>query len=466
MKAGRATARDAVKRVARNLRRVRPDNEESAAIARGAGLAFVLQVAGAALAYLMQLLFARWMGAEAFGTYTFTVGWSAILGVLAGLGLSTLVVRFIPAYSSKGEWARLRGLLRMTIFTTAVAGVAIAALGTAVLLVAGEPGLSVNRNVLLGMWMVPLFALMTLQQEVARAFRRIGLAYAPSLVARPVLAISGGAICLSATGTVGAPGALLLTTMAMALTVAAQGLGLWRSLHTQVRAAAPEYESGYWLRTALPLLFIASFIVVLMQTDVVMVGALAGDKAAGLYGAAAKTASLVGLVLIAANAIAAPVFSGLFAEERHAEIQRLASNLAHFIFWPSLLISIFLALLAKPVLSLFGPEFAAAHWQLTILLVGQVISAGAGSVGWLMLVTGHQNQAAKVYGWVAAVHLVLLGGLVPLLGSLGAAVATTVSYSLWNVWLSRLVVRNLDVHPSIFYSFRRENRREGDSRNG
>jgi O-antigen/teichoic acid export membrane protein len=101
---------------------------------------------------------------------------------------------------------------------------------------------------------------------------------------------------------------------------------------------------------------------------------------------------------------------------------------------------------------------------LTVLLVGQVVSAGAGAVGWLMLLTGHQNQAAWVYGWVALIHVVLLAVAIPLFGPLGAAIATTASYSLWNIWLSKLVVRHLDVHPSIFYSFRSEHQPERDSR--
>jgi O-antigen/teichoic acid export membrane protein len=196
-----------------------------------------------------------------------------------------------------------------------------------------------------------------------------------------------------------------------------------------------------------------------MQTDVVMVGAILGPRAAGLYGAAAKTASLVGLVLIAVNAIAAPIFSSLFAQGRHEDVQRLASDIAEWIFWPSLFISVLLAIFSKPILGMFGSEFSAAHWQLTILLVGQVVSAGAGSVGWLMLLTGHQDQAAWVYGWIALIHVALLGIAIPLLGTTGAALATTASFSLWNVWLHALVVRKLDIHPSVLYALRSAHRR-------
>ena len=446
-------------RVLRGLGRVGPETEEGTELARGAGIAFLLQVAGAGLAYLLQLLFARWMGPSDFGAYTFTIGWATILAVVTGLGLSTAVLRFVPAYASAADWTRLRGLLRMSLLGTCIAGAGISILGTALVVWLHSRGITTNWNGLLGIWMVPLFAIMTLQQEAARAFRRIGLAYSPSLVLRPLFAILGALAYLSLGRHLESTAALSITLLAMLLAVAVQAIGFWRQLDAPISTAEPEFETRLWLRTALPLLLIASFVVVLIQTDVVMVGAIMGSRAAGLYGAAAKTASLVGLVLIAVNAIAAPMFSSLFAEGRHDDLQRLVSVIARWIFWPSLLISLLLAILAKPVLSMFGSEFAVASRPLVILLVGQIVSAAAGSVGWLMLLTGHQDRAAWVYGWVALIHVALLAIAIPLLGTDGAALATTISYTLWNIWLHTLVVRSMDIHPSVFYSFSRNRAR-------
>jgi O-antigen/teichoic acid export membrane protein len=112
-----------------------------------------------------------------------------------------------------------------------------------------------------------------------------------------------------------------------------------------------------------------------------MVGAILGDRAAGLYGAAAKTASLVGLILVAVNAIGAPMFSVLFAQNRQKDLQQLVSAIAAWAFWPSCLLSIVLATCAPLVLTIFGPAFASAEWQLRVLLVGQIVNAAAGRSG-------------------------------------------------------------------------------------
>ena len=102
------------------------------------------------------------------------------------------------------------------------------------------------------------------------------------------------------------------------------------------------------------------------------------------------------------------------------------------------------------------------RWQLRVLLVGQIVNAAAGSVGWLILLSGRQNVAARVYGWVALIHLVLLAVLTPVFGTVGAAAATTLTMSLWNVWLHAAVVREDNVRPSIIFNLRSARARRGN----
>jgi len=71
-----------------------------------------------------------------------------------------------------------------------------------------------------------------------------------------------------------------------------------------------------------------------------------------------------------------------------------------------------------------------------------------------MLLSGRQNVAAWVYGWVALIHVVLLAVVIPVFGTVGAAAVTTLTMSLWNVWLHAAVVRDLNIHPSIIFNLR------------
>jgi O-antigen/teichoic acid export membrane protein len=438
----------------RTLTRIATTSVRSGIPARGVGIGFALLAAGAGVAFVMQLCLARWLGATAYGTYTYVIAWSGLLAIAAGIGFPTLVLRVLPDYSIREDWGRVRGMLATSLVGTLLIGALIALLGITLVL---SLGLQSNASVtdwVMGFVLVPLLALVALQQEMFRSFRRIGLAYAPSLVLRPSLVI------LSA-GCVVAFGHQLDSSIALALTVTATvfviGLQAWRfrrALGPIFLSARPVYERRTWIKAALPLLLVSGFVIILQQADIVMVGAILGDRAAGLYGAAAKTASLVGLILIAVNAIGAPMLSALFAQDRHEALQQLASAIAAWAFWPSCLLSVILATCAPLVLTTFGAAFASAEWQLRVLLVGQIVNAAAGSVGWLILLSGRQNVATRVYGWVALIHVILLAVLTPVFGTIGAAAATTLTMSLWNVWLHAAVVRELNIHPSIFFNLR------------
>jgi O-antigen/teichoic acid export membrane protein len=440
---------------AARLRRLAPSTEEGVAVAGGAVVAFALQVAGAGLAYLTQLFLARWLGAQEFGVYTFTVGWSTIAAVAAGLGLATAVLRFVPLYLRSERLGHLRGLLRLAIACTVGVGAAIALLGTAAFLVF-DPGLEGGRAAaIIGLWSIPLLALLTLQQEVARSLGRATLAYLPPLILRPVLVLVAAAALVGAGHSLTAALALGLTAAAVAIAVAVQSIGIHERLGVAVRRAATVYEARHWLTTAAPMLLVSGFVIVLLQTDVIMVGAFLGPRDAGIYGAAAKTATLVSLVPIAANALAAPVLGSMIAERRpRRDAQRLTSAVAVWSFWPSLAISVVLAIGSTQILALFGAGFSGGSTSLDVLLLGQVVNAGAGAVGWLMLLSGNQREAAWVYGCVAIGHVALLAVCVPLLGMIGAAIVTTVSYTVWNLWLNSLVVRRLGLHPSIGFALR------------
>jgi len=155
------------------------------------------------------------------------------------------------------------------------------------------------------------------------------------------------------------------------------------------------------------------------------------------------------------NAAAAPRFASLWAHAEVERLQRLLSRLAGLIFWPSLAVAAGLALLATPLLSLFGVGFAAARPALLVLLVGQLVNAATGSVGYLLTLTGHHREATRALGFSALACVVLAAVGTAALGLTGAALGSTLGFALWNVALHRIVVRRLGMHPSIFAVFAR-----------
>ncbi|MBF1999529.1 MAG: oligosaccharide flippase family protein [Synechococcales cyanobacterium M58_A2018_015] len=419
-------------------------------LVRGASAALVTQTLSVGITYLAQVLFARWMGVAEYGIYEYVVTVSTMLGFWAGLGLPNVVLRFVPEYSVKQDWAHVRGVLLGSWWQTLVASLIISTLAAVVILnLAARWSLPYTTQLLLSMAGVPLIALIKLQQEMARAIRRITLAYAPLLVVYPLLLILGAFAWWGWRGNFTSTTAIGLSLLAMLLVLVAQLQVFQRNLSSEVHTARPAYAVKQWLAVALPLLLIDSSFLILNQTDTLMLAALLDTEAVGLYTAAFKTAGWVNFILIAVNAIAAPMFASLYAQGDRAALQHLVFTIARWMFYPALIVGVGLVVWAEPVLSLFGPEFGVAQAALAALVVGQFVNVGAGSVGYLLTMTGHHNQCAFVVGCSAGLNILLNLIGIPWLGILGAALATAISMAVWNIWLNRLVVKYLGVDPSI-----------------
>ena len=419
-----------------------------AALFPKAAIALCLQISGIAIAYLMQVLLARWMGAAQYGIYEYVIGIGTFLGFLAGLGLPNCLLRFIPKYSVEQEWGKLRGIVwgswRYVFFSSAI----VALLGIFAVIIWHR---HTDRDLALasfslGMATIPLWALARHQREMSRGIKQMALAYLPSTIAFPLLVIAAGFYyrrSLSSSTTIA------IVALSLCWVLICQLWLFQRQLPDLCSINPPVYLRREWLLVALPLLFNDSAFVLLAQTDTLMTGAILGTFQVGIYGAAFKTAAGVSFILAGVNAIAAPMFATLHTQGDYQGLQQLTNSVARWMFYPTLLLALLLIAFGDRVLGLFGTEFTAARWSMTILILGQLVNVGAGSVGYLMEMTGHHRQCAWVLGCSAVLNLILNAILIPTLGIIGAAIATAATMALWNIWLHQLVVKHLGVKPSI-----------------
>ncbi|MEM9164320.1 MAG: flippase [Cyanobacteria bacterium P01_F01_bin.4] len=424
-------------------------------LVRGAGAALTIQIVSAGVVYTSQVLLARWMGTTEYGIYDYATAVGISLAFLAGFGLPTVVLRFVSAYTAQQDWGHLRGIIEGSWQQTLGVSVVTSLCGTAFLW-----RLNVTHSLgaytvplIVGIWTVPVVTLVSLQREMLRGFQRIGLAYAPSLIMQPLLLVGAAAVWqLRGDLTSGVAIALSLFSAMLALTL--QWLLFQRSLDAKIRTAKPTYAIAQWWQTALPLMLFSGSHMVLSQTDTLMIGAFLNAKQVGLYSAALKTASWVPFILSSVNSISAPLIASLYAQGDRQGLQQLVATIARWMFYPALAVALGLIGFAGPVLQLFGPDFTAAKGALIILILGQLVNVGAGSVGYLMTMTGHQTQSAWVMGASAVVNVGLNLVGIHFFGIVGAALATALSMTMWNIWLYVLVVQRLGVRPSILDAFR------------
>ncbi len=421
-----------------------------ALLIRGTGGTFALKVISTGLGFFTGLLLARLLGAAGFGVFAYTQSWVALLSLLATLGLNTLLVRAVATYRARSSWSLMRGLLRQANRMVLAASLVLASLAAAVAwLLGGDSDPQMLTAFLVSMTSLPFMALVYLRQGAMRGLQRTVTGYLPEMLIRPLLfvALIGVAYLLlrddlSASWAVGAN----VVATAVAFFVGARLLRT--ALPQAVAKSSPLYESRSWMRSMLPLMFLGGMQVINAQVAIIALGAIKGAEAAGVYAAVSRGAGLVAFVLSAAGAALAPTFAGMYAAGNMERLQRLVTKSTRAILLFSVPMAVGLMLLNQWFLLLFGEEFGQGGAALIILSLGQLANAATGSVGTLLVMTGHERDSAAATGTGALLNVVLNLALIPIWGLEGAAIATAASLIIWNLLFVILVYRRLGIHAS------------------
>lgn len=409
-----------------------------------------LRLMAMGVSLLTSLLFARCLGVSGYGTYTYALTWAGLLTVPATLGLDRLLVRNMAVYRARSAWGLMHGLWRW-----ANQLMLLTASGLAVLAAAGSwafashfdtQALATFRIALL---LVPLTVMLRLSHTILRGLHHIVAGQLPEMVIQPflLLALGGSAFLLSRTG-LSAPLAVGLNVVATSIACGVGMRQLQKILPSAVHEATPEYDSRVWLRSALPLLFAAAMSLLMTRIDVVMLGAVRGVEAVGLYSVASRGAECVAFLLGVTNMTLGPTIARLYAQGERERLQQIVTLNARVTFALSLLPAIGLIAYGPWFLGLFGPDFSQAHVALTLLSVGQLVNVAMGSVGQLLMMTGHEDEVAKGMGISAALNVGLNVLLIPHWGLAGAAAATATSTIVWNVLLAIWVYKKLGIHAT------------------
>jgi O-antigen/teichoic acid export membrane protein len=109
-----------------------------------------------------------------------------------------------------------------------------------------------------------------------------------------------------------------------------------------------------------------------------------------------------------------------------------------------------LLILGPIILGLFGPEFKQGYAVLSLLLLGHFFKASFASAGFLLSMTGHQDQTAIISGVGAVINVILLFLLVPVFGLVGAGLAAAITNAIWSISLTVYAWKLLGINPTAF----------------
>ncbi len=433
------------------LRSMLDGSGEASLTKRLAGTIFIIRVISAALAYLSQILLARWMGGSDYGVYVYVWTWVLLLGSMMDFGISASAQKIIPEYRACGEHELLRGFLSGSRWMT----FAVSAL-VSVLLAIVVDGLSpwIDANaitpLLIGCLTLPAFVVANTQDGIARSHDWMRLGLMPQFIVRQSLIIGFTAGAFALGFDLGATLAMLASAAAVWIAMIGQTIVLNRRLGRHIKPGPKAYDFRGWLAISLPILMVEGFYLLLSYTDVLVLQQFRSSEEVGVYFAVVKTLALVSFIHYAMSATTAHRFAEYHASGDRARLSAYVAHAIKWTFWPSLAATILLLALGKPLLWLFGPQFVVGYDIMFVAAIGLVVRSAIGPVERLLNMLGHQHICALAYALAFAMNVVLCVALVPRFGGHGAAAATSISLVFETVLLFWIVRKRLGLHVLAF----------------
>jgi O-antigen/teichoic acid export membrane protein len=185
------------------------------------------------------------------------------------------------------------------------------------------------------------------------------------------------------------------------------------------------------------------------QIGILLLGWFSADDQVAAMQVAERGAMLVVLSLAVVNLVIGPHISQVHKTGDRVQIQDLSRYSARMAMLVALPIALPLIFFGAPILTLvFGEEYAEiATLPLAILAIAQVINVTFGSVGTLLTMSGFERDALLGQVVALVVNVIAAVSLIPIMGVVGAAIATAIGLVCWNFALGLLVMRRLKIRP-------------------
>lgn len=431
--------------------------DSAARFLRGAGGTFVVQITSAGLLFASQTVFARLLGVESFGIFVLAYAWFGVLLVPCRLGFDVATVRYVAAYRSTGDWVRLKGYLQFSRSVVLATSVAVAgALAVGAWLFRSRLGEEALWTFLFVAATLVVFAQVQINEAAVRGLGFVVRSQIFQNIVHPLVLLAALPLAVVWLG-IEAGGDVAMAVYLGATTLSF--VGMWvmlrRRLPAAVHGAAPVAAGREWLNASFAMMFLMSFGAILNQISVIVLGALDGNAAAGLYGAAVRISYVLQPLIMSLNAAIAPMAADLHARGDRAELQRLVSLGVRVVVVIAVVAAAVVIVLGRWILGLMGEEFEAAYPLLVVLICGHLVFAAAGPAGILLNMTGHHVDSAKVLALGAAVNLVSCLVLIPIYGALGAAVAMALTLAVWSGAMAYIAAKRLGITSFITLPSRR-----------
>ena len=400
-------------------------------------------------------------GASLAGVFFAATAVVTILGNTAGLGTMTGLVYFMPTCVACDDPSP-RSLLRYAAIPVVIAGL-LAGAAMAILadpiaaIVAPSRADEAGTMLRLLALAVPAWALTVTFLGATRGLGSMTPTVAVNQVFKPIGQLGGVATLLLI------PGEPSLFALGVAWgwpIVAASGLAfvaVWRAGGLAGGNDRPVSSRAFWSYTR-PRAVATGLQIALERVDVILVSALAGESAAGIYGAITRFITAGNFMIHAIGQATSPALRRAISGEGLVKAQRLlhqATGWMVLVAWPYFLL---VAMESGGLVTLLSPDFAESTFSettpfsessaaLSILALTLLSHAATGPIDLALLMLGRSRASLAIAATALLADVALAIVLIPRFGLIGAAIGWAAAVLIQNVSAAFLVERVCGLRP-------------------
>jgi O-antigen/teichoic acid export membrane protein len=402
-------------------------NEENKELVKDSFFALIVRGVGSVAALLMSVVITRCLGANEAGYFFLAFTIITVASVITRLGTDDVIIRFSSIHSSKNEWGKVQGALKVmltwVLVLSSVVGILIGVFSNFIAVhFFKKPALSGPL-----FWMafsIPLMALFAGYANALQGIKKVIASVAVQSIILPFIAMACIFIFVPHTS-IGVSqiylGAALITFIT--------AIFLWKR-HSSGKAEP--YDNKMLWRTSKPLWTQWNLRLCVLWAGQFIAGFyISADKLAELA-VAQRTSQLVSFILMAINLISAPRFASFYHQNQLEKLKRYAINTTRLMTLVATPFIIIICIWSSQIMALFGKGFNQGASILIILSLGQFINAISGSVSYLLSMSGHQKDNRNIAIINGIFSLLMCLVLIPIYGALGAAIATALGVASQN----------------------------------
>jgi O-antigen/teichoic acid export membrane protein len=184
---------------------------------------------------------------------------------------------------------------------------------------------------------------------------------------------------------------------------------------------------GLWVRGAGYSLIIGAASVINSSADLVMLGAMTDAEQTGAYGLAVRITAILLIPMLAVASGLSHEVSALHNSGRSQALEGLVRAAGRSVIWLTGVLTLAITASTPFFGWLFGAEFAAAIAPLLILCWARFLETLAGQPNMVLVNTSYAGLGAVYVSASALANIALNLMLIPVFGTVGAALATAVS---------------------------------------